>query len=1513
MTLGQPLWLALLPVLATFVLALHAQRRRDLPIASLVVWRRVPATTAAAPQRRRIPWRDPRMWLQLLAVIVATLALARPVLGAAGADAHWIVVIDTSTSMNAVDVAPSRFGAAVAEARERWATRPGLGHVSIVQTGATTRVVAARWPVGPGLVAAFDTLSAAQAPADWNSVAQRVRLLAAHDATAQVVVFTDAYGAGPARDALAGAGIAGDRTDVVVLGDALVNVGVGDVTATLRGDRADQWAVRGRVSTVGLAASDTVRVVASYRPFGGETFLPWGGVDVTLGRDGSAEFEMPLDLPGPGELELRGPAGDRLDVDDRVIVPLRAEPVRVVVLGTPEPALLRALGAIGGLEVFLAESLPDPSAAAAFDLAVVTSDVGAIPATSTVWLGVVPTDVAAGEPLLGPLPPLTAGSHRLAQDLDPDALELARAVPLRLLAGAAPLLRAGDATLAWARTTSVGRQVVLGFGPGDGDWSAQLSFPAFLAAAVDWAAPRTWSDVPGGCQAGRACPWPRDAFRGTWVLHDPDGAEVARPTSLRPVVDDPLADAVWDEAWFDAGFVPQRAGDYALVFDDGSIGLPVVTRPIGGNLQEPSDAVSDVMERPTRDLGVWLALLGLALVLADGIAVVTRRAIGPRRRPWRTVAIAGVTVLAWSLAALDVPLLVPREGGQAVWVGPTEAAGDVLDAERAAPGWSWSWVGLEAVGAAGADPEDGGEGDRIAAAALAAPDLATALELALAYPATAPTRHVVIAADTARTIPASEAAVLAQRAVQEGVVFDVAAARADGASASSASTVAGTSTADGSVTRLPAIEPDALAVRLDRVSVPDDVRAGARFSLRAAVQAPDDVAWSWRAERIEMSPGLTEAAADGAGQPGSAAADGGAASGPEATAVAAVRGTGSGVAELELQAGDPGELHYRLTLQRDGDPGPGAETAVTVAVGPRLRVLMVATDEDQGARLAEGLAAQAIDVDRVIPFRMPSSLERLAAYDAVALVNVPAQEMFTAYQEMLLAYVRDEGGGLVIFGGPSSYGPGGYFRTPLEDLSPLSAQITDDAPEVAMAFVLDRSGSMNGAVGTSTRMDVAKVATLEALGLLGANSLAAIIVFDTEAQVLLPLRSVRERAAFEEALTSVNAAGGTAIYPGLVAAYEMMRDSDSATRHVVVMTDGLSQEADFATVLGALGEIGVSTSFVGVGDAADRRQLTTLANLSGGALHMALDFGALPGILAQEAMMLSAQPIVERPAEADWVAGSAPTFLKGVVAGSPPSLAGYVRTTAKDEAAVHLVERSDDDPLLASWRYGLGRVVAFASEADGPWASTWTAAPEFARLWSQTIRWTADRPVREPGSLQIAGTDGVVDVVVSVPVEAGADAVGGLEVELVAEGGGGPVRTPLRLVSPGRAAARFEVAAGWAGTVTVRVPSSRDVGVEAQERSFAWPLPPTQALRSDGVALDRLAASTGGSVLELGEVRLGNVAPRWTWGRVPEFWWLLGLAAFLVALAVRYGAVSAWSARLRERSATRTRTASPAP
>src|SRR5207237_3116372 len=106
----------------------------------------------------------------------------------------------------------------------------------------------------------------------------------------------------------------------------------------------------------------------------------------------------------------------------------------------------------------------------------------------------------------------------------------------------------------------------------------------------------------------------------------------------------------------------------------------------------------------------------------------------------------------------------------------------------------------------------------------------------------------------------------------------------------------------------------------------------------------------------------------------------------------------------------------------------------------------------------------------------------------------------TLQQELIETAVADHGRGLLLLGGENSFGPGGYYETPLERVSPLSSRVPREAPKVALAFVLDRSGSMQRNEGGATRLDIAKQATLSAIRLLHEDSLISIVVFDSEAK-----------------------------------------------------------------------------------------------------------------------------------------------------------------------------------------------------------------------------------------------------------------------------------------------------------------------------------------------------------------------------------------------------------------------------
>jgi hypothetical protein len=423
---------------------------------------------------------------------------------------------------------------------------------------------------------------------------------------------------------------------------------------------------------------------------------------------------------------------------------------------------------------------------------------------------------------------------------------------------------------------------------------------------------------------------------------------------------------------------------------------------------------------------------------------------------------------------------------------------------------------------------------------------------------------------------------------------------------------------------------------------------------------------------------------------------------------------------------------------------------------------------------------------------------------------------------------------------------------------------------------------MQQRVGAATRLTIAKEATLTATELLGPASRVAIVVFDEQASVLLPWTSTEDLAPVRAALDDLVPGGGTALEPGLVSARDLLQASESATRHVVLMTDGLSQPGDLAAVTREIVDLEATVSTVAIGQGADVARIREIAQIGGGAAHVTSDFRALPGILAQEAMLLSGDPVV-RETVTPVRTGADPGSMEDLPASWPP-LSAFVETTPKVDADVLLVDDLEGRALLASWRYGAGRVVAFGAHAVGPWSDAWTRAEAFPRWWSQWIRWTL-QPTATPGLVVDARTVGdAFEVRVEARDDEGALRSGArLEAAWRPDDG---TRRVVRLVerSPGAYVATIPVAPGE-GTLEVRDLDGTAAPVEVR-RVHAYPA------RLGGLAphaVAELARTTGGAVLADADALAGPTRS-WSWGWAPGWraWALTGLALYLATLVSRY-------------------------
>ena len=290
----------------------------------------------------------------------------------------------------------------------------------------------------------------------------------------------------------------------------------------------------------------------------------------------------------------------------------------------------------------------------------------------------------------------------------------------------------------------------------------------------------------------------------------------------------------------------------------------------------------------------------------------------------------------------------------------------------------------------------------------------------------------------------------------------------------------------------------------------------------------------------------------------------------------------------------------------------------------------------------------------------------------------------------------------------------------------------------------------------------------------------------------------------------------------------------------------------------------------------------------------------VPRIFASETFAIARDLVVEGNIRPRLVQTGEP--IEGLGADAFPALGGYQRTYAKPAAQVLLAGR-DDDPVLASWRYGLGKAVAFTSDLSGRWGRRWVEWPAFGRFIAQTARSTMRRSGSESfvPQFQWHGQRGEMSVDV---LDRDDRFVNGLALEAsLVDPSRRTRRVPLEQIAPGRYRGEFPVAGAGRYYVTL---AGRDGATQVGPRTFGLAVPYSPEYLDLGVdegLLREIAGITGGRMLPLSGAGLGAAtAPSSrASSALSQVWWPFFLAALVLLVAEvavrRVVLPDAWRAR----------------
>jgi uncharacterized membrane protein len=407
------------------------------------------------------------------------------------------------------------------------------------------------------------------------------------------------------------------------------------------------------------------------------------------------------------------------------------------------------------------------------------------------------------------------------------------------------------------------------------------------------------------------------------------------------------------------------------------------------------------------------------------------------------------------------------------------------------------------------------------------------------------------------------------------------------------------------------------------------------------------------------------------------------------------------------------------------------------------QTLIAAGDEKVAAELLTALTKERQQAKVVVPEAIPTDLAALASFDSIVLVDVPRTRLTDIQMAALQAYVRDLGRGLVMVGGPHTYGAGGFQKTTLEESLPVDMGVRnkEKQPDIALVVVIDQSGSMaachcntfdqggGSAIGGVRKVDIGKEAILRAAAAMSARDQIGVVGFNESAHWVVRTAPLGQIGDLQGQIAGIQPDGQTNIYAGLDQAVESLKDTTATRRHIILLTDGWSRSGDYRQIIDRMKAAGITLSTVGAGGGA-APILAQLASQGGGRYYEAANPSSIPDIFLKETQQVAGQQIVEERFHPIQV-GSSP-ILRGIDSGFP-SLLGYNGTTIKPAAQAVLVT-ARDDPLLAQWQYGLGRSVAWTSDSTGRWAKDWVGWTGFSRFFSQLVGWTF--PGEETGGIE---------------------------------------------------------------------------------------------------------------------------------------------------------------------------------
>jgi hypothetical protein len=590
---------AALPVVVVFYLL---KRKRVIKlVSSTLLWQRfLSETQASAPfQRLRKNW---LLILQLILLTLAVLALSRPYFATRTKPAQVrVVILDASASMQATDEAPSRFEKARSEALKWVDSLSGSDQMVILQAGVNTEVKQSATSQKAALRRALQSCVCSDGPTRLVSALRMAESLVRDQRGAEIHLFSD--GAVPDLSEFENKALPLVYHKV---GKSSNNVGITALDVRTNPENARQRAVY-----VKVANFSSNNVQTSLELLLDDHLLETRPLSIAPGETSPQVFLA--NQARDGVFTLRLDANDDLAADNQAsIVSLLPKPVKVLLVTRGNRLLERALRAASNVELSIAADSTDP--ASMFDFVVVD---GVTPSTwpegNVLAIHVLNTNWVAGVTSVES-PPIVdwKSNHPLLRYSGFDNVQLVESLVAHAPTWAVSVADAPQASLMLAGDLGRQRIVWIGFDVLESNWPLRISFPIFIANAVEWL-------NPANAKGGQLLVKSGEAFRLA-LTHPEKEADVTLPGggTRHLTLDSSANEAVFSET-YKQGIYRMRAGtnDTAFCVDLLDAAESNIKPQDELKLGQYTKVTATKMQRTNMELWRTIAGLGLLMLLVE--------------------------------------------------------------------------------------------------------------------------------------------------------------------------------------------------------------------------------------------------------------------------------------------------------------------------------------------------------------------------------------------------------------------------------------------------------------------------------------------------------------------------------------------------------------------------------------------------------------------------------------------------------------------------------------------------------------------------------------------------------------------------------------------------------------------------------------------------------------------------------------------------------------------------------